>query len=38
MRIPYSKLISGGKLDMHGVLQPTYDRINKRYGLKEEQD
>ncbi len=37
-RIPYSKEIAGGKLDMHDVLQPTYDEINKEYGLSEKQD
>jgi ribonuclease Z len=37
-RIPYSDLISNGKLDMKKVLQPTYDEINKEYGLQEKQD
>ena len=37
-RIPYSKQIGGGKLDMHAVLQPIYDEINKKYGLNEKQD
>jgi ribonuclease Z len=37
-RIPYSKEIVGGKLDMHDVLQPIYDEINKEYGLSEKQD
>jgi len=38
LRIPYSKQISGGKLDMKNVIQPTYDEINKKYRLKEKQD
>ena len=36
-RIPYSDMISGGKYDMHDVIQPTYDEINKKYGLSEKQ-
>jgi hypothetical protein len=27
-----------GKYDMKDVIQPTYDEINKKYGLKEKQD
>ncbi|MBT6157679.1 MAG: MBL fold metallo-hydrolase [Planctomycetaceae bacterium] len=38
LRIPYSKQISGGKLDMKNVIQPTYDEINKKFRLTEEQD
>ena len=38
IRIPYSKEIAGGKLDVKDVIQPTYDEINKKYGLKEKQD
>ena len=38
LRIPYSKQISDGKLDMKSVIQPTYDEINKKYRLTEEQD
>jgi len=38
IRIPYSDMISGGKLDVKDVIQPTYDEINKKYGLKEKQD
>jgi len=38
LRIPYSDLISGGKLDMKDVIQPTYDEVNKEYGLNEKQD
>ncbi len=38
IRVPYSKEISGGKLDMKDVLQPIYDEVNKKYGLKEKQD
>jgi ribonuclease Z len=37
-RIPYSDMISGGKLDVKDVIQPTYDEINKEYGLNEKQD
>jgi ribonuclease Z len=36
-RIPYSDEISGGRLDMKKVLQPTYDQINKQYGIHEKQ-
>ena len=36
-RIPYSKEIAGGKLDVKDVIQPTYDEINKKYGLSEKQ-
>jgi ribonuclease Z len=38
LRIPYSDFITGGKYDMHDVIQPTYDEINKKYGLNEKQD
>ena len=38
IRIPYSDMISGGKLDVKDVIQPTYDEINKEYGLNEKQD
>jgi ribonuclease Z len=38
IRIPYSKFIVDGKYDMKDVIQPTYDEINKKYGLKEKQD
>jgi len=37
-RIPYSKQISSGKLDVKDVIQPTYDEINKEYGLHETQE
>ena len=37
-RIPYSKEISGGKLDMRKVIQPIYDRTNKQYGTKATQE
>jgi ribonuclease Z len=37
-RIPYSDVISNGKLDMKKVIQPTYDEINKQYGLHEKQE
>ena len=38
LRIPYSDMISGGKYDMSDVIQPTYDEINKEYGLNEKQE
>jgi len=38
IRIPYSKMISGGKLNVKDVIQPTYDEINKKYKLKEKQE
>ena len=38
LRIPYSDMISGGKLDVKDVIQPTYDAINKQYGLSVKQD
>jgi ribonuclease Z len=38
IRIPYSELIAGGKYDVSDVIQPTYDAINKEYGLNEKQD
>jgi ribonuclease Z len=37
-RIPYSDMISNGRLDMKKVLQPTYDEINKQYGTHETQE
>ena len=37
-RVPYSDLIRGGRFDVKDVIQPTYDKINKQYGLKETQD
>jgi ribonuclease Z len=37
-RIPYSKEIVSGKLDMQEVLQPICDEINKKYNLEEKQD
>jgi ribonuclease Z len=37
-RIPYSDMIQGGKYDMSAVIQPTYDEINKEYGLNEKQE
>ena len=36
-RIPYSDMISSGRLDVKEVIQPTYDAINKEYGLNEKQ-
>ncbi len=38
LRIPYSDFIVNGKYDMRDVIQPTYDEINKEYGLNEKQD
>ncbi|MGI9291122.1 MAG: guanitoxin biosynthesis MBL fold metallo-hydrolase GntH [Gammaproteobacteria bacterium] len=38
IRIPYSDMISSGKSDMRDVIQPTYDEINKQYGLDEKQE
>jgi ribonuclease Z len=38
LRIPYSDVIVGGKSDMKDVIQPTYDEINEKYGLTEEQE
>jgi ribonuclease Z len=38
IRIPYSDMISGGRLDVKDAIQPTYDEINKEYGLKEKQE
>ena len=38
LRIPYSDFIGGGKYDMKDVIQPTYDEINKKYGISEKQD
>jgi ribonuclease Z len=37
-RVAYSKFVVGGKLDMHKVIQPIYDEINKKYGINEKQD
>ncbi len=34
-RIPFSKEIEGGKLDVLDVLQPIYDEINKKYVTNE---
>ena len=34
-RIPFSKEIAGGKLDVLEVLQPIYDEINEQYGTNE---
>lgn len=34
-RIPYSKEILDGKLDVVDVIQPIYDEINKEYDLNE---
>jgi len=38
LMIPYSDMIVGGKYDMKDVIQPTYDEINKKYGLNEKQN
>ncbi|MFA9421183.1 MAG: guanitoxin biosynthesis MBL fold metallo-hydrolase GntH [Gammaproteobacteria bacterium] len=37
LRIPFSDMISGGKLDVKDVIQPIYDEINEKYGLDEKQ-
>jgi ribonuclease Z len=37
-RIPYSEMISGGRLDVKEVIQPVYDEINKAFGLNEKQE
>jgi ribonuclease Z len=37
-RIPYSKYILDGKLDVSAEVQPVYDEINKEYGLNEKPD
>lgn len=37
-RIPYSKEILDGKLDVVDVVQPIYDEINEAYGLNEKPD
>ncbi len=29
-------MISGGRLDVKDVIQPTYDEINKKYGTQRE--
>ena len=38
LMIPYSDMIAGGKYDMSDVIQPTYDEVNKKYGLNEKQE
>ena len=35
-RIPFSDMISGGRLDVDDEVQPIYDEINKKYALKEQ--
>ena len=35
-RVPFSDLISDGKLDVIDVLQPIYDEINEAYGTNEQ--
>ena len=37
-RIPYSKFIVEGKLDLRETIQPIYDEVNKQYGLNEKQE
>ncbi len=37
-RIPFSDLISGGRLDVKDVFQPIYDEINEKYGVNEKPD
>jgi hypothetical protein len=31
-------MIAGGRYDMKDVIQPTYDAVNKEYGLHEKQE
>ena len=38
LRIPYSDFIAGGRYDMHDVIQPIYDEVNKQYGINEQQE
>ncbi|MBW2286590.1 MAG: MBL fold metallo-hydrolase [Deltaproteobacteria bacterium] len=38
LRVPYSDMIAGGRYDMKDVIQPTYDEVNKKYGLDEKQE
>ena len=38
LKVPFSDFIVNGKYDMKDVIQPTYDEINKEYGLNEKQD
>jgi ribonuclease Z len=37
LRVPISEMIASGRYDMRDVIQPTYDEINKKYGLSEKQ-
>jgi len=37
-RIPYSKMIAGGRYDMSDIIQPIYDAVNEQYGLDEKQE
>jgi len=38
VRVKFSDFIVDGKYDMKDVIQPTYDAINKEYGLNEKQE
>jgi len=38
IRVRYSDMIAGGRYDMKDVIQPTYDEVNKKYGLDEKQE
>ena len=38
LKVPFSDFIVNGKYDMKEVIQPTYDEINKKYGLNEKQE
>ena len=38
LKVPFSDFIVNGKYDMKDVIQPTYNEINKEYGLNEKQD
>jgi ribonuclease Z len=37
LQVSFSDFIADGKYDMRDVIQPTYDEINKKYGLSEKQ-
>ena len=37
LKVPFSDFIINGKYDMKDVIQPAYDEINEKYGLKEKQ-
>jgi ribonuclease Z len=37
LKVPFSEFIINGKYDMKDVIQPTYDDINEKYDLNEQQ-